>query len=143
MKNDLANRITFVTFLLLTLSACSPRASFIPEREDLPDAVIDQPYFHKINIIGGRVIKMKESVSGKIEPSDSGLFMENCRLPERVIVPETTMLLDGNCVEIKGTPVRTGTVKVTLSGGLHGNMFVSYGRFKKSYLIKIVADQKK
>jgi len=134
-------RIVLITPLIFTMVACSPSASFIPEREDLPDAVIYKPYFHKINIIGGRVIKMEEPVQGKIEPDNSGIFMVNCRLPERVITSKTRMLADGNCVEIKGKPVRTGIVKVTLSGGLYGNMFVSPGRFKKTYLIKVVADK--
>lgn len=82
---------------------------------------------------------MDEAVSGEIEPDDSGIFMVNCRLPDNVIKSKTRMFVDGNCVEIKGTPVRAGTVKVTLGGRLYGNMFVSPGRFKKSYLIKVVA----
>lgn len=135
-------RLVFITPLIVTLAACSPRASFIPEREELPDAVLGTPYFHKVNIVGGRVIKMKEPVSGKIEPQDSGIYMQNCRLPDRVITDKTTMLVNGNCVEIKGTPVRTGTVTVTLHGGLYGSMLVSAGSFEKTYRIRIVAGQK-
>lgn len=133
--------IALLTPLIFTLTACSPSASFIPEREDLPDAIVDKPYFHKINIIGGGVIKMNEAVSGEIEPDDSGIFMVNCRLPDNVITSKTRMFVDGNCVEIKGTPVRTGLVKVTLHGGLYGNMFVSAGSFEKTYRINIVADK--
>lgn len=141
MKNHAIKKITLVSFLLFTLAGCSPRASFIPEREDLPDAVTGAPYFQKINIVGGRVITDRKPIPGKIEPDHNGLFIENCRLPERVLIPESTILFNGNCVEIKGTPVRTGTVKVTLDGMLYGNMLVSPGNFEKTYLIKVVAGQ--
>lgn len=129
-------------FPALLLTACSPSASFIPERKELPDAIKNSPYFQKIKISGGAVIKIDEAVSGKIEPEDSGLFLVNCRLPERVIVPETTMLADGNCVEIKGTPTRPGIVKVTLGGRFYGNMFSSPERFEKTYLINVVTGKK-
>lgn len=139
MKNHAVKKITLVSFLLVTLAACSPRASFIPEQEELPDATKNSPYFQKIKIFGGAVIKIDEAVSGKIEPEDSGLFLVNCRLPERVIVPETTMLADGNCVEIKGTPTRPGIVKVKLGGRFYGNMFISGSDFEKTYQINVVA----
>lgn len=132
-------RLIFLAPLLVTLAGCSPRASFIPEREDLPDAVTGAPYFQKINIIGGAVITGREPNPGKIEPDDNGIYMENCRLPERVIKAKTKMLLDGNCVEIKGTPTRTGIVRVMLDGMFYGNMFVSGSDFEKTYLIKVVA----
>lgn len=142
MKNHAVKKITLVSFLLFTLAGCSPRASFIPYGDKLPDAVVGTSYFQKVDIFGGRVIKMDESVSGKIEPESSGLFLVNCRLPDSVITAKTTMFVDGNCVEIKGTPTRPGIVKVTLGGRFYGNMFNSPERFEKTYLIKVVADQK-
>jgi len=123
----------------LLLTACSPRASFIPERKELPDAIIGTPYFQKINIIGGAVITERKPIPGKIEPDDNGISMENCLLPKQVITPETTNLFDGNCVEIKGTPVRSGIIKVTLTGMFFGNMYTSGGDFKKTYQINVVA----
>ena len=132
-------RIIFLTPLIIAMTACSPSASFIPYEDELPDTVTGTPYFQKVDIFGGRVIKMDESVSGKIEPEDSGIFMENCRLPDYVITPKTTVFIDGNCVEIKGTPTRPGTIKVTLRGRFYGNMFKSPERFEKTYLIKVVA----
>lgn len=67
--------------------------------------------------------------------------MEKCRLPGYVITPKATMFFDPNCVEIKGAPIRTGIVKVTLRGSFYGHMFKSPERFEKTYLIKVVADQ--
>lgn len=122
----------------LLLTACSPSASFIPYEDELPDAVVGTSYFQKVDIFGGRVITGRKHFPGHIEPDDSGLLVENCRLPDYVITPKTTQFVDGNCVEIKGTPARTGTFKVTLHGGLYGNMFVSAGSFEKTYLINVV-----
>lgn len=133
-------RLLVLSALLLT--ACSPSASFIPYQDELPDAVVGTPYFQKVDIFGGRVIKMDESVSGKIEPESSGLFLVNCRLPDSVITAKTTMLADGNCVEIKGTPTRPGIVKVTLGGRFYGNMINSPERFEKTYLINVVTGKK-
>ena len=124
------------------LAACSPSARFVPEREELPDANIGTPYFQKVHIFGGAVITDSKPIPGTIEPEDNGIFMENCLLPKRVITPKTTFLFNGNCVEIKGTPIRTGTIKLTLDGMLYGNMFVSPGSFKKTYLIKVVTNKK-
>lgn len=123
----------------LLLTACSPSARFIPYQDELPDAVVGTPYFQKVDIFGGRVIKMDESVSGRVEPESSGLFLVNCRLPDSVITAKTTMFVDGNCVEIKGTPTRPGIVKVTIGGRFYGNMFNSPEHFEKTYLIRVVA----
>lgn len=133
-------RLLVLSALLLT--ACSPSASFIPYQDELPDAVVGTPYFQKVDIFGGRVIANNKSIPGTVEPDNNGLYIEHCRLPGYVITPKITMFFDANCVEVKGAPLRPGTVKVTLHGGLYGNMFVSPGDYEKTYLINIVADQK-
>lgn len=132
-------RIIFLTPLIITLAACSSSASFIPYEDELPDAVVGTSYFQKVDIFGGRVIAGRKPILGTIEPDDNGIFMENCRLPDYAITPDTTLFVDANCVEIKGTPVRTGTVNVTLDGMFYGNMYTSGGNYEKTYLIKIVA----
>ena len=125
----------------LLLVACSPTGRFIPYQDTLPDAITGTPYFQKINIFGGRVIANNKSIPGTVEPDNNGLYIEHCRLPGYVITPKTTMFFDANCVEVKGAPLRPGTVKVTLHGGLYGNMFVSPGDYEKTYLINVVADK--
>ena len=111
----------------LLLTAGSPSASFIPYQDELPDAVVGTPYFQKVDIFGGRVIADDKTIPGNVEPDNNGIYVKKCRLPDYVITTKTTMFFNPNCVEIKGAPLRTGTVKVTLGGGLYGNMFVSPG----------------
>ncbi len=42
-----------------------------------------------------------------------------------------------NCVEIYGTPTKPGIIKINISGGMYGNMFVPASEFSKDYTLKI------
>ena len=112
----------------LLLTACSQNVHIFPETEILHDAATGVPYSARIEITGGRVMHRKEP--GVISPNNSGLYLEYC---------DPTSAAKSNCLEIKGTPVNPGTITLYLRGMVFGNMFVSPGRFEKTYLIKVVA----
>ena len=96
IKMTILKRIIFLTPLIITLAACSSSASFIPYEDELPDAVVGTSYFQKVDIFGGRVIAGRKPILGTIEPDDNGIFMENCRLPDYAITPDTTLFVDAN-----------------------------------------------
>lgn len=132
----------------LCISSCSifsPVAEFIPERNELKTAIVGNPYLHKIDIIGGNVMggwfeQSSNYKPGSITPNDSGIFLRNCLLPknkEEKMLPEKP-LYNGNCVEVYGTPKKIGLIKITISGGMYGNMFAPASRFSKDYTLDIV-----
>jgi hypothetical protein len=135
----LSLRISFI-LCLLPLTACSflsAKAEYIPDNEVLDDATIGEPYFLKINILGGAVFGGMKRSAGVVEPNDAGVFLRNCRLPDSVITTAIRDTKDHNCVEIYGTPNKLGVVKIKISGGMYGNMFVPTSYFSKDYTLKI------
>ena len=115
---------------LVLLSACTLQASFTPEKSKLNDATLGVPYYEQINIFGGRVLSYdlhsKEVIAGDITPDNIGLHMQYCNDK-----------MGNNCLQIRGVPIKTGTVKVRVYGGLAGGMFSKAGEFDKTYTIKI------
>lgn len=100
------------------------------------------PYLTKINIVGGGVSTghRKGSTAGLTKPDDMGIALRNCQLPEwEVKNMEPKDPNNYNCVEIYGTPTKPGTIKITLRGGMYGNMFVPAGHYRKNYTLEVVA----
>ncbi|RJT26570.1 hypothetical protein [Buttiauxella izardii] len=134
-------RILFV-LCLFPLTACtflSPEAEYIPDNEVLPAATLGKPYLFKISILGGRVFGGAERKAGIVEPDDTGIFVRNCKLPDSVITEGTRDIKDHNCVEVYGTPTKSGLIKINLSSGMYGNMFVPGSYFSKDYTLTVVS----
>ncbi|WP_437891897.1 hypothetical protein [Phytobacter sp. V91] len=104
------------------LSACnllSPKAIFTPKNNKLKSASVGTPYFAKIDIIGGAVMggwyhQKPDYKAGTVTPSDAGISLRNCLLPEEetgFTLPQRP-IYNGNCVEIYGTPNKTGKVSI-------------------------------
>lgn len=130
--------ICFFALVPFLISACSPRAEFIPENEILKSATVGKPYFYKVNILGGGVIGLKEYKPAKVIPNDTGIDVKNCTGTEvRWIGKDRIDTNDYNCVEIFGTPTKAGTIKIKLSGAMYGNMWVSAGEFRKTYTLQV------
>lgn len=139
---NLSMRI-FIIASLAFLTSCtvlSPKAEYIPENGQLPNAMIGKPYFFKISILGGRVFGGRDRKAGIVEPSDTGIAVRNCDLPASVIAPETVDPKDHNCVEVYGTPTQAGIVKIHLESGMYGSMIAPASDFNKDYTLKIVAN---
>ncbi|KQN51899.1 hypothetical protein ASE93_01700 [Serratia sp. Leaf50] len=133
-------RLIFIPCLFV-LSGCrllSPRAEYIPDNEVLKVATVGVPYFLKINMLGGRVIGSKEKKVGFVTPSDRGIFLRNCKLPDSVITEDTRDLRDFNCAEVYGTPTKPGVIKITIGGGMYGHMFAPAKDFIKDYTLNVV-----
>ncbi|MEI2266699.1 hypothetical protein [Erwinia sp. CGal63] len=123
-------RIFFLVFFVFLLSACSVRATFIPEGEKLNDAIVSIPYHSQINISGGRVLSHDidghQKIAGTIQPDDTGLQVKYCNAKKL-----------NNCLQITGVPQKAGIARVRIYGGLSGSMFSKAGEFDKTYTITI------
>ena len=129
-----------LTLILLFLAGCSllsPKAEYIPSNEKLSDAIVGKPYFFKINILGERVLGSEKGKAGFVTPNDAGIFLRNCRLPDSVITKDTRDTKDHNCVEVYGIPTKTGTIKINIGGGMHGNMSAPTSFFSKDYTFEV------
>lgn len=132
-------------FCLASCSVFSPKAEFIPDNEALKEATVGIPYLIKINIVGGGVSTghREDSTPGFVKPDDMGISLRNCQLPEwRVRDMDPQDPNDYNCVEVYGTPTKAGMIKITLRGGMYGNMFIPAGYFSKDYTLTVVAPEK-
>jgi hypothetical protein len=120
-------------FCVFFLTACGSNVSFSPKGDNLPDAQVGEPYYSVVNISGGGVI----TPNNNIIPDDFGLFIQQCELPKKVITKNTKLTKDFNCFIVKGTPIKTGYLKVNVSGAVYGNMLKSPTEFHKTYAIKV------
>ena len=125
-------RNIFIVLPLLLLSACTLHASFTPENGKLNDATVGVPYYDKINIFGGNVASLKDYYGNvkpvaDITPVDSGLYIQHCN----------DNLYDNNCLQIRGTPTKSGVVKVQVSGIFNIATFQKSSEFDKTYTIII------
>ena len=125
-------------FFISGCSLLSPKAEYIPDNKILPKAIVGKSYFFKIIILGGHVIGGKRINAGFVVPGDIGISLRNCRLPDRVITANTRDTNDHNCVEIYGTPTRTGVIKINISGGMYGHMFAPSSEFSKDYILTVI-----
>lgn len=133
---------------LFCVSACSilsPKAEYIPEEAELKAAVVGVPYLLKINILGGRVIggwyeSEPDYKPGLVTPNDAGIFLRNCRLPERKTVSllPKAPLYNGNCIEVYGTATKIGEIKIEIGGGMYGSMIAPASEFSKEYKLKVI-----
>jgi hypothetical protein len=134
---------------VISLSACSalsPQAEFIPEGSDLNKATIGVPYFYKIEILGGRVMRgwyRQEPgyTPGTVFPDKTGISIRNCLLPEEEggSMSPKEPLYNGNCIEVYGTPTQIGKIKINLKGGMYGNMWAPASYFSKDYILNVVS----
>ncbi|MCS3433964.1 hypothetical protein [Klebsiella sp. BIGb0407] len=100
----------------------------------------------KIDIIGGAVMggwydQQPDYKAGTVTPSDAGISLRNCLLPEDST--DKTMLskkprYNGNCVEVYGTPTRPGVIKIKIAGGMYGHMFAPCSYFSKDYTLTVI-----
>jgi len=122
-------KITLLIGLFL-LSACTIKASFIPERGYLNDAAVGTPYYSQINTFGGLALSHdiygRQVIMGDIYPDNIGLHIQYC--DEREI---------NNCLQIRGVPRKSGIAKVRVRGILAGGLFFKGSEFDKTYIITI------
>lgn len=123
-------KITLI--IILSLTSCSKHVEFIPEKEVLNEGIVNHIYSERIHIIGGPVMDM--NLNGMLKPEDSGLSLKTC---------EPGSAAEYNCLQIKGTPIKSGIITLDLGGGVYGNMFESAAGFDKTYTIKIIDSQDK
>ncbi|MGB7799671.1 hypothetical protein [Buttiauxella sp.] len=126
---------------IVFLSACSvlsPKAEYIPDNENLKPATVGVSYFFKIKILGGAVIGDSERRIGFVSPDKTGIFLRNCPMEEWRITPKTRDPFDYNCVEIYGTPVKPGVIKIIIGGGMYGSMIAPASAFSKEYTLNVV-----
>lgn len=132
----------FLFFLfVLPLSACSllgSKTEFIPNNEELTEAIVGNPYLLKINILGGVVFRGTEKKVGIVVPDNVGISLRNCRLPDSVITADTRDTKDHNCIEVYGIPTKKGTIKINISGGMYGSMIAPASYFSKDYTLNVV-----
>jgi hypothetical protein len=118
--------------LSFLLSGCTKEASVEPEGDNLKDAFVGKNYYGEISIIGGRVNALdhdaiNERFVGSISRTDTGLYIQRCNGD----------IHNNNCVQIRGVPIKTGIVKILVSGGLFGTNVSTGGQFSKTYSIAI------
>lgn len=126
----------FILMMTICLTSCSQHFSFLPENPRLHDAVVHQPYSAKITIFGAPVIS--PGIELRLSPENTGLTIKYCPIPEWRMSDKTTDTRDLNCIQVQGTPVKTGVVTFLVAGGGYAHMFESSTRFKKTYTINIV-----
>lgn len=120
------------------ISACSPKVEYIPDGKILKAATVGKPYFFKIDILGGAVIGGPERRVGFVSPDNSGIFLRNCPMDEWRISAKTRDPHNYNCVEIYGTPTKSGELKINIGGGMYGSMIAPASEFSKEYTLKVV-----
>ena len=130
-------KIAFVG-ILVCIAACSKKAEFLPDGENLKPAIVGVPYYLKINILGGAVIGGRDRFAGFVTPDDSGITLRNCLLASWRITKDTKDKTNRNCIEIYGTPVKSGVIKINIGGGMYGNMLASASEFSKNYKLQVV-----
>jgi len=117
---------------LISLFGCTLRAEFSPEKNNLNDAIVGEPYYAQIDILGGNVATLtnfhgdRESV-GNISPDDIGLYITHCNNDK----------YDNNCLQIRGVPTKKGLIKVKVSGFFNVGMFQKSSEFDKTYTITV------
>ena len=131
-------KIIISLFFLTACSFSGNKITYLPDNEILDNAIIGDPYFQKITILGGPVIGGMHRKIGFITPNNSGLFLRNCEYRRSSIIDNTeTTTRDYNCVEIYGTPVNIGTIKVTITGATYPSMLIPSKEFSKDYVITV------
>lgn len=123
-----------IVLLVLILCGCRNSPTFTPSGKSLTDAMLGQPYLTKIEIKNGIVVI--DSFHSKFDESETGLYVENC-LYSPELKMKGTAGKNFNCALVKGIPVRSGIIHLTISGGLHGSMLSSSTRFEKTYSITV------
>ena len=130
---------TVFLFILFCISACNARIEFLPDGENLKPAKVGEPYYLKINILGGGVIGGPKKIAGLAIPNNNGIFLRHCQLPEwEVVNMQPKDSNNYNCVEIYGTPIKNGDIKIIISGSMYGSMISSAREFSKNYKLQVV-----
>ncbi|KFC82108.1 hypothetical protein [Buttiauxella agrestis] len=126
----------FLVLIVIGTAACTTPVEYIPESKTLKPATVGMPYFFRIKILGGGV--MKHDTPGATAPSNMGISLRNCQLPESKIknmLPKDSN--DYNCIEIYGIPTKSGVIEIKLWGGMYGSMIARATRFKKEYTLNV------
>lgn len=128
------NKLILFSFFVLIVSCSSNEIGFMPSDNMLPDATIGVDYEQKISI-GTSLEENPEFLTEKntdisIYPSDMGLHFE-------VNNKRRDGLSIYNFLVIKGVPLRSGEVNITISGHAYGSMYTKSSEFNKNYLLKV------
>ncbi|MFP2513651.1 hypothetical protein [Buttiauxella agrestis] len=128
---------TLIVFITFGITACGPKAEYIPEGKNLKSATVGVPYLYKIDILGGAVTGGSERRIGFVFPENTGISLRNCPMEKWRITAKTRDPFDYNCVEVYGIPTKPGVIKIIIGGGMYGNMFASAIEFSKEYKINV------
>jgi hypothetical protein len=125
----------FILMMTVCLTSCGQHFSFLPENPRLHDAVVHQPYSAKITIFGAPVVS--PGIVLRLNPEDTGLTIKYCQIPEWRMSDKTSDTRDLNCIQVQGTPVKTGVVTFLVAGGGIRTciLFESSTRFRKNHYI--------
>lgn len=91
--------------------------------------------------MGGWYHQRTGYIPGTVTPSDAGISLRNCLLPDENT--DDSMLhkeprYNGNCVEVYGTPNKVVEIKINISGGMYGSMLAPASYFSKYYMLNVV-----
>lgn len=91
--------------------------------------------------MGGWYHQRTGYIPGTVTPSDAGISLRNCLLPDENT--DDSMLhkeprYNGNCVEVYGTPNKVVEIKINISGGMYGSMIAPASDFSKNYMLNVV-----
>ena len=129
----------FILMMTVCLTSCGQHFSFLTENPRLHDAVVHQPYSAKITIFGAPVVS--PGIVLRLNPEDTGLTIKYCQIPEWRMSDKTSDTRDLNCIQVQGTPVKTGVVTFLVAGCGYAHMFESSKEFEKTYTINVLDHQ--
>ena len=119
--------LIIVLFLATVLTGCFCMQKMEVRPKSLPNAILGNPYYAKIEVFGGIVID--EFFTYHIKPAKSGLELSApFKFGSRVSY---------NDLEVKGTPKVAGTITIELSGGTYGTNTCPGKPYNKVYTIKV------
>lgn len=123
-------------FSVLVIASChTAKLDFKPSEDSLPDAKVAMYYEQEI-VIGEKIeanpaFLNKDNTSVTVSPDNSGLQ----------VLPKNKSQRDGspvyNALVVKGTPLTTGEVHITISGYTYGTMYTRSRKFNKTYTLRI------
>ncbi|MGQ8777029.1 hypothetical protein ACUTQ5_22050 [Serratia sp. NA_112.1] len=123
-----------ITFIVLFISACANHVpNFSPAGNELPDGVVGQAYFAKVEITNA--VLFKENIGVDISPVNSGLIWK----PEVITLKrggQEREEEDYHHIIISGRPKEMGEIMIHINGYSMGTSMPG-SKIDKSYIVKI------
>lgn len=127
-------KMVICSIILLSASCSSSHVDYNPSGDSLPNGKVGVIYKQEITIGAGLednpAFLTDKNASVNIYPSDIGLY-----------VVTTNKRKDGlpiyNHIIITGVPLKSGEVKVSISGYTYGSMYTKTSRIDKTYSLEI------